>query len=118
MRYLIVPRIVAMMIMLFLLTVIGDLVALSGAVIFGKLMIGIEPTVFYHSMVNSLGLADLFHGLIKAAVFGLIIAVTSCHFGITVKGGAVGVGRAVNASVVGSALGIVIGDYFLTWLMT
>jgi phospholipid/cholesterol/gamma-HCH transport system permease protein len=81
-------------------------------------MIGIEPSVFYHSMVNSLGLGDLFHGLVKAAVFGLIIASTSCHFGITVKGGAVGVGRAVNASVVGSALGIVIGDYFLTWLMT
>jgi phospholipid/cholesterol/gamma-HCH transport system permease protein len=61
---------------------------------------------------------DLFHGLIKAAVFGAIIALTSCHYGITVKGGAVGVGRAVNSAVVASALGIVIADYFLTFLMS
>jgi phospholipid/cholesterol/gamma-HCH transport system permease protein len=117
MRYLIVPRILAMIIMLFLLTVIGDMVAIGGAALFGWLMIGIDPQLFYTSLVSSLGLVDLFHGLAKAAVFGLVIAVTSCHFGITVKGGAVGVGRAVNASVVGSALGIVIGDYFLTWLL-
>ena len=58
------------------------------------------------------------HGLIKALVFGLIIALTSCHFGLNVRGGAVGVGRSVNAAVVGSALGIVPSDYFLTYLLT
>ena len=118
MRYLIVPRILAMVIMLFLLTVLGDFVALAGVMLFGKAMIGIEYGVFYSSMINSLGLADLVQGLVKATAFGLIIALTSCHFGLTVKGGAVGVGRAVNAAVVGSALGIVLGDYFLTYVMT
>ncbi|MFH2006465.1 MAG: ABC transporter permease [bacterium] len=118
MRYLIVPRILAMVIMLFLLTVMGDLVAILGAMLFGKAMIGIEYTVFYAGLVNSIGVGDLMHGLIKSLVFGLIIALTSCHFGLNVRGGAVGVGRAVNAAVVGSALGIVLSDYFLTYMLT
>ncbi len=117
-RYLIVPRILAMMIMLFLLTVLGDLVSLFGAALFGQLMINIDMTVFYQSLLNSIGMGDLFHGLIKAVFFGGIIALNSCHFGLSVTGGAVGVGRAVNSSVVGSAVGIVLGDYFLTYLMT
>jgi phospholipid/cholesterol/gamma-HCH transport system permease protein len=54
---------------------------------------------------------------VKGAVFGLVIALTSCHFGITVKGGAVGVGRAVNAAVVAAAVGIMVLDYFLTYLL-
>jgi len=118
MRYLIVPRILAMVIMLFLLTVMGDLVAIVGAMLFGKLMIGMEYTVFYAGLVNSIGIGDLMHGLIKSLAFGLIIALTSCHFGLNVRGGAVGVGRAVNAAVVGSALGIVLSDYFLTYMLT
>ncbi|MDY0001495.1 MAG: ABC transporter permease [Polyangia bacterium] len=117
-RYLIVPRILSMMIMLFLLTVLGDLVALTGAGIFGRIMIGIDLAIYYNGIVNDIGLGDLFHGLIKSVFFGGIIALNSCHFGLSVKGGAVGVGRAVNASVVGSAVGIVLGDYFLTYLLT
>lgn len=117
-RYLIVPRILAMVIMLFLLTVLGDFVALTGAGIFGKLMIDIEISVYYNGLINDIGLNDLFHGLIKSLFFGAIIALNSCYFGLSVTGGAVGVGRAVNASVVGSAVGIVLGDYFLTYLMT
>jgi phospholipid/cholesterol/gamma-HCH transport system permease protein len=118
MRYLIVPRVLAMVIMLFLLTVLGDMVALGGAMLFGKLIIGIEFGVFYSGLVSSIGVHDLMHGLIKSVVFGLIIALTSCHFGLRVTGGAVGVGRSVNAAVVGSALGIVMSDYFLTYLLT
>ncbi len=118
MRYLIVPRVLAMVIMLFLLTVLGDLVALFGAMLFGKLIIGLEFGVFYAGLVSSLGVSDLTHGLVKALVFGLIIALTSCHFGLNVKGGAVGVGRSVNSAVVGSALGIVLSDYFLTYVLT
>ena len=56
-------------------------------------------------------------GLIKSAVFGLIIALSSCYFGLAVRGGAPGVGRAVNASVVASAVGIFVSDYFMTFLL-
>jgi phospholipid/cholesterol/gamma-HCH transport system permease protein len=49
-------------------------------------------------------------------VFGLSIAITSCYFGISVRGGAVGVGRAVNAAVVAAAVSIMLIDFFLTYL--
>jgi phospholipid/cholesterol/gamma-HCH transport system permease protein len=116
-RYLIVPRVLAMMIMLFVLTVVGDFVALVGGALFSKLLINLEFSSFYYSLVDNLRPADFIHGLVKSVVFGLSIALTSCYFGITVKGGAVGVGKAVNASVVAAALSVMILDFFVTYLI-
>ncbi|MDA3864376.1 MAG: ABC transporter permease [Deltaproteobacteria bacterium] len=117
-RYLIVPRVLAMIIMLFLLTIIGTVVAIFGAALFGKFIAGVSYAGFWTSFSQNLHLADLIHGLIKAAIFGFIVSLNSCYFGISVKGGAVGVGKAVNNSVVASALGIVIFDYILTYNIT
>lgn len=116
-RYLIVPRVVAMMVMLFVLTVIGDLVAVAGGMLFSKLLVNIEYSTFYYSLVDNLHWMDFVHGLVKSAVFGISIALTSCYFGISVRGGAVGVGRAVNASVVAAAVSILLLDFFLTFLL-
>ena len=95
--YLVVPRVVAMMVMLFALTVLGDFVAIFGGAIMSTVLLGLEPQTFYYSLVDNLGWMDFVHGLIKSAFFGVSIALTSCYFGISVRGGAVGVGRAVNA---------------------
>jgi phospholipid/cholesterol/gamma-HCH transport system permease protein len=116
-RYLLVPRVLAMVVMAFCLCVIGDVVAIGGGMIFAKLMLGIDYGVFYASFADNVKLWDLWHGLIKGGVFGLVIALTSCHFGLSVRGGAVGVGRAVNAAVVAAAVGIMVLDYFLTYLL-
>jgi phospholipid/cholesterol/gamma-HCH transport system permease protein len=116
-RYLIVPRVVAMMIALFALTVLGDLIAVGGGLLFSKLILNIEFSTFTYSLIDNLRPADFLHGLIKAAIFGVAIALTSCHFGITVRGGAVGVGRAVNAAVVAAAVSIMLLDFFLTFLL-
>jgi len=116
-RYLIVPRIVAMIITLFCLTIIGDVVAIVGGMLFSKLLIDLEFPVFWYSMVESLSPGDFLHGLVKAAVFGLSIALTSCYFGVSVRGGAVGVGRAVNAAVVSAATSIMLLDFFVTYLL-
>jgi phospholipid/cholesterol/gamma-HCH transport system permease protein len=116
-RYLIVPRVVAMMVMLFALTIIGDLVAIGGGLLFAKLLLGIEYATFQQSFVESVKIADLMHGLIKSLAFGGAIALTSCYFGISVKGGAVGVGRAVNAAVVAAAVSIMLLDFFLTYTL-
>ena len=72
--------------------------------------------VFYSSFADNLKPGDLIQGLYKSLAFGLVIALTSCHFGTTVKGGAVGVGRAVNAAVVAAAIAIMLLDFFLTYL--
>ena len=115
-RYLIVPRVVAMMIALFCLTVLGDLVALVGGLLFSKLLLQIDYSTYYYSLVDNLTPADFLHGLVKSVVFGLSIALTSCYFGISVRGGAVGVGRAVNAAVVAAAVSIMLLDFFVTYL--
>jgi phospholipid/cholesterol/gamma-HCH transport system permease protein len=116
-RYLIVPRVVAMMITLFCLTALGDLVAIVASAVFGRLLLGVDFPTFYYSFVDSLQIADFTHGLIKACAFGFAIALTSCHFGISVRGGAVGVGRAVNNAVVSAAVAVVVLDFFLTFLL-
>jgi phospholipid/cholesterol/gamma-HCH transport system permease protein len=116
-RYLVVPRVVAMIVMLFCLTVIGDLVAIVGATLFAKLLLNVEVGVFYSSFADNLKPGDLIQGLYKSLAFGLVIALTSCHFGTTVRGGAVGVGKAVNAAVVAAAIAIMLLDFFLTYLL-
>jgi phospholipid/cholesterol/gamma-HCH transport system permease protein len=116
-RYLLIPRVVAMVITLFALTLLGDLVAMCGAAMFGQLLLGVELSTFYYSFIENLHISDLMHGLIKSAGFGFAIALTSCHFGVTVKGGAVGVGRAVNAAVVSAATAIVLIDFIMTFLL-
>ena len=114
-RYLIVPRVVAMMVMLTALTIIGDLVALVGASVVAYLVLGIDWHTMYYSFADNLTPHDFFHGVQKSVAFGAAIALSSCYFGVTVKGGAVGVGRAVNAAVVAAAVSIMLLDFFITY---
>jgi len=115
-RFLVVPRVIAMVLMLVALTVIGDLVALVGASVVGRLMLDIDFSTMYYSITENLKPYDFLHGVYKSIAFGAAIAVSSCYFGVTVRGGAVGVGRAVNAAVVAAAASIVLLDFFLTYL--
>jgi phospholipid/cholesterol/gamma-HCH transport system permease protein len=113
-RYLIVPRVLAMVIAMCCLLVVGDVVAIGGGALLGKLLLRVELGSFYHSLVDNLRPWDLLVGLIKSAVFGASIALASCHFGTNVKGGAIGVGRAVNNAVVAAAIAILVSDDLLT----
>jgi phospholipid/cholesterol/gamma-HCH transport system permease protein len=116
-EYLLTPRVLAMMITLFCLTLLGDLVAIVGGAFVGRLLLGVSGYTFYHSFADNLAPRDLLHGLIKAACFGGVIALSSCHYGVSVRGGAVGVGRAVNAAVVAAAVGVMLLDFLLTTLL-
>ncbi|MFO0681469.1 MAG: ABC transporter permease [Sandaracinus sp.] len=115
--YLVLPRVIAMVVMLFVLTIVGDVVAISGAIVAAKALLDVDPRSFLNSFVTLLDSWDFFTGLIKSVVFGMMIAITSCYFGLSVKGGAPGVGRAVNAAVVAAASGIFVLDYFFTYLL-
>ena len=114
-RFLVVPRVIAMIVMLVALTVIGDLVALLGASVVGRAMLDIDWSTMYYSFADNLKPYDFLHGIYKSIAFGGAIAVSSCYFGVTVRGGAVGVGRAVNAAVVAAAVSIMLLDFFLTY---
>ncbi|MCK6546209.1 ABC transporter permease [Myxococcota bacterium] len=111
---LVVPRFIAMVVMMTSLTIIGDLCAIGGAMLTARMMAGVELEQFVMLARDQLVLADFTSGLAKAAAFGAVIAVMSCHHGLRASGGARGVGRAVNASVVGSALGIIVLDFLIT----
>ena len=115
-RFLVVPRVSAMVVMLVALTAIGDLVALVGATLIGRAMLDIEFSSMYYSITENLKPYDFLHGIYKSIAFGIAIAMSSCYFGITVRGGAVGVGRAVNNAVVAAAVSIMLLDFFLTYL--
>ena len=116
--FLLVPRFIGIVITLFLSTIFSDALALLGAAYAGKGVLGVEPQVFFNGLTSGLlGLGDVFHGLIKSVVFGVVIALASCHFGIATSGGAPGVGRSVNATVVVSATGIFVLDYLVSFLI-
>ena len=115
--YLLVPRFIAIVLMMFLLTIVGDLTALVGGAYTGQVLLGVSPSLFASSVIEYITLDDLFNGLFKAFTFGIAIAVVSSHYGMTTSGGAVGVGRSVNNSVVASAVLIFVLDYFITSIL-
>jgi phospholipid/cholesterol/gamma-HCH transport system permease protein len=114
-RFLVVPRVIAMVVMLVALTILGDLVALVGASAVARAMLDIDWSTMYYSFAENLKPWDFLLGIYKSFAFGIAIAVSSCYFGVTVRGGAVGVGRAVNAAVVAAAVSIMLLDFFITY---
>lgn len=115
--YLIVPRFLAFVLTLFLAALYADALALIGAAYAGKGLLDVEPAVFLNGVTGLLTINDVAHGLVKCIIFGIVMALASCHFGLAVKGGAPGVGRAVNATVVASAVGILLLDYFVSFVL-
>jgi len=116
--FLVAPRFLAIVVTLFLSTIFSDALALFGAAYAGAGFLGVEPGVFYRGLTTGLlGFGDVAHGLAKSVVFGAVIGLSSCHFGLSTSGGAPGVGRSVNATVVVSAAGIFVLDYLLSFAL-
>ncbi len=116
-KYLVVPRFIASLIALPLLTVFADLVGIIGGFLVSVQMLGANPVVYIRRTVNYMELNDIYSGLLKAAIFGIIIAIVGCYKGFYTKGGAEGVGRATTGAVVLASMLILISDYFLTALL-
>jgi phospholipid/cholesterol/gamma-HCH transport system permease protein len=115
--YLVTPRLIAVVVTLFCSTLFADTLALVGAAYSSGPILGVEARVFYNGVTGGLlNFGDVAHGLVKSVAFGTTIGLSSCFFGLNVTGGAPGVGRAVNATVVVSAAGIFVLDYFISFL--
>lgn len=116
--FLVLPRFIGIVATLFMMTVYADALALFGAAYAGKALLRVEPQTFYNGLTSGLlGFSDVANGLVKSVAFGLVIALSSCHFGLSTRGGAPGVGRSVNATVVASAAGIFALDYLASFLL-
>ena len=113
-RYLIVPRFIACVSMLVLLTVYSDLIGILGGYIVGVFKLGISSYKYLNRTFDVLIAKDIYTGLIKAFFFGIIISIVSCYYGFKAKGGAEGVGHATTMAVVVSFICIIIFDTFFT----
>ena len=116
-RYLAMPRLLGALIMLPVLTVFADVLAIGGAYVVSAVSLGISAKVFVSGMQLLFFPHDVFGGLIKALVFGGIIALMGCTSGLRTSGGAVGVGRAATRAVVASCVLILVSDYVLATLL-
>ncbi|MBI3333495.1 MAG: ABC transporter permease [Candidatus Omnitrophica bacterium] len=115
-RYLAVPRIVALGVMLPMLTFYADLIGILGGYLVGVYKLGIGSSLYMNMTWNSLRFKDFFTGLFKAVVFAAIISTIACYEGFETEGGAEGVGRSTTLSVVISFILIIAADCFFTAL--
>ncbi len=115
--FLILPRFLSGVFMLPCLTVISDLIGILGGYYVAVNLFGENSVMYMEATFKYLLMGDVIKGLVKALVFGGIIAIVSCKEGFFASGGAEGVGKATTKSVVISYMAILIADYFLTSLM-
>lgn len=113
-RFLAVPRFLALLVMLPALTILGNLSGILGGFLVGTSSLHINPDLYMATTFKYLALKDIYTGLIKAFVFGIIIALIGCFEGLNTKGGAEGVGRATTRSVVISFILIILADCIIT----
>ena len=116
-QYLFVPRVIAGIVMLPFLVVIGDFLGIYGGYLVAVKLMHTNPIAYQQNTYRFLDLNDVWSGLIKAAVFGLILTLTGCVRGYYTTGGAEGVGRATTNAVVASSLIILLSDFFLTKIL-
>ncbi len=113
-KYLVVPRFLALTLMLPLLTVFADVIGILGGYSICVYKLGITKGMYLNITFEALAHKDLLIGLLKSFIFGMVIALTSCHHGLKVFGGAEGVGRATTQAVVSSFTLIIAADCLIT----
>jgi phospholipid/cholesterol/gamma-HCH transport system permease protein len=115
-RNLVVPRMIAIVVMLPVLTIIGDLVGVLGGLVLSVTELNVSANFYINSLLQVLLLNDVFSGVGKSAFFGYFIGIIACYNGLGVTGGADGVGRATTRTVVAASITVLVSDFFLTKL--
>ena len=113
MRYLVMPRVVACVVMLPVLTIFADLLAILGGMVVAQASIGVSTATFVEGLRMFFYVDDIISGILKAATFGGIIGLMGCYNGFRTYGGAQGVGKSTMHAVVTSCTCILITNYFL-----
>jgi phospholipid/cholesterol/gamma-HCH transport system permease protein len=115
--YLVIPRLLACLLMMPILTLLSLVTGMLGGLIIATNIYNLSDTQFLDSARNFLGSWDIISAMIKACCFGVLIAVIGCNWGLTTTGGAKGVGQSTTTAVVTALLIIFISNFFLSWLM-
>jgi phospholipid/cholesterol/gamma-HCH transport system permease protein len=123
-RFLIMPRVVAVAVMCPMLTIVCDAIGIIGGGFIAESQLKVGLSLYYDSAIEALQSTgfffdlpkDVYSGLIKAFVFGIVLAVISCSAGLQATAGAMGVGNATRKAVRDSIIAIIVFNYFLSWL--
>jgi len=113
-RYLVLPRLLAGLVTLPLLVVVADIIGVFGGYLVGVYKFGFNPGAYLARTEQYLETSDVVSGLVKAAVFGFIVALMGCYHGYHSRGGAQGVGQATTYAVVSASILILVFDYGIT----
>jgi phospholipid/cholesterol/gamma-HCH transport system permease protein len=114
-RFLSMPRVIAMTLALPCLILYADAIGILG----GALVVAVDPSIhisvnqYFDNLINWINFTDVLIGLLKGAVFGLVVAVVSCTFGFRTRGGSEGVAASTTAAVVWSFVLIIVFDYLI-----
>ncbi|MFA9480209.1 MlaE family ABC transporter permease [Phycisphaerales bacterium AB-hyl4] len=115
--YLVVPRVIACVIMLPILTVFSDLLGIFGGYLVTVQGFGVDAGAYWRFSGDFVSFWDVFTGLFKSIVFGLAIGLISCYKGFNCSSGAAGVGRAATDAFVVSFIAIIVANFFLAYLL-
>jgi len=115
-KYLVAPRLIAATVTLPLLVLVADIIGVFGGYLIGTAKLGFNQGTYLKNTFDFLEALDVISGLVKAGVFGFIIALMGCYHGFNSKGGAQGVGRATTDAVVSASILILVSDYIVTEL--
>jgi len=115
-KYLVVPRFLALCLMLPILTIYADFIGIAGGYLIGVYKLLIGPTIYMKMTFDPLMFKDIFSGLFKSLIFAVIICIVSCYEGFRTEGGAEGVGKSTTLSVVTSFILIIAADCLFTAL--
>ena len=115
-KFLVVPKYLALLIMMPCLTLVADFMGIAGGSLFTTVELGMPMSYYWTRAVDALLLKDILSGLVKSVVFGILITSVGCHEGFSVEGGAEGVGLATTSSVVTSITLIIAADMFFSGL--
>jgi phospholipid/cholesterol/gamma-HCH transport system permease protein len=113
-KKLVTPRVISTVTMLFFLSIISDLLGLTGGWIVSVSLLGRSTIEYWTNSYQNLTYKDITMGLLKPPIFGLIIASVGCYYGLTTTGGTQGVGRSTTQAVVAASVLILVVDFFIT----
>ncbi len=116
-RKLVVPRVLAGIIMVPVLTIVADAVGMVGAWLITTTQLKVAGSVFWNSVVMGLYIQDVWMGIIKPFFLGFVLVTIACHVGLRTSGGTQGVGRATTNAVVGGSVAVLIMDFLVTKLL-
>jgi phospholipid/cholesterol/gamma-HCH transport system permease protein len=116
-KKLVTPRVIASIVMLFFLTIISDLVGLTGGFTVSYVLLGLDANEYWTLAWQSLRFEDVLMGLVKPVLFGFLIATVGCYYGLTARGGTQGVGHATTQAVVAASVLILVVNFFVTRLL-